>query len=107
MLIIILAFNVFLLLGLFLVVTSRPSRCKLEGSHVVVTGGSSGIGFEIAKLCASKGAKVSIIARNESRLKKATKEIEALSSRSKGDQCFSISVDISSSFPEVSIHKIF
>eukprot|EP00440_Ansanella_granifera_P050826 gb/GFBE01055086.1/.p1 GENE.gb/GFBE01055086.1/~~gb/GFBE01055086.1/.p1 ORF type:complete len:327 (+),score=79.63 gb/GFBE01055086.1/:1-981(+) len=44
--------------------------CKdtVTGRHVLITGGSEGIGLELAKLCASRGAKVSLIARTLSKL---------------------------------------
>ena len=44
--------------------------------HVVVTGGSSGIGLEVAKVYARRGASVSLIARNMDRLEAARNEIE-------------------------------
>lgn len=44
--------------------------------HVVVTGGSSGIGLEVAKVYARRGASVSLIARNLDRLETARSEIE-------------------------------
>jgi NAD(P)-dependent dehydrogenase (short-subunit alcohol dehydrogenase family) len=43
--------------------------------HVVVTGGSTGIGFATAKLLASRGAKVSLIARSADKLAAAVAEI--------------------------------
>ncbi|AKU17350.1 SDR family oxidoreductase [Luteipulveratus mongoliensis] len=49
----------------------------LDGRHVVITGGSSGIGKESARLCASKGAKVIILARNELELKATESELRA------------------------------
>lgn len=36
---------------------------RLAGAHVIVTGGSEGIGLATARLVASKGAKVSLVAR--------------------------------------------
>lgn len=47
----------------------------LNDRNILVTGGSSGIGFAIAKRCAEEGAKVTIVGRNEERLKKAAENI--------------------------------
>ena len=44
--------------------------------HAIITGGSSGIGKATAKLLASLGANISIIARNQTKLQSAKKEIE-------------------------------
>jgi 3-dehydrosphinganine reductase len=41
---------------------------KLEGAHVLVTGGSSGIGLATARLSASRGARVSLVGRDPARL---------------------------------------
>lgn len=46
--------------------------------HAIVTGGSSGIGKATAKLLASRGANISIIARTQTLLKAAKDEIEAV-----------------------------
>lgn len=43
--------------------------------HVVVTGGSTGIGFATARLLAERGAKVSLIARSVEKLEAAVAEI--------------------------------
>ncbi|KAI9104483.1 oxidoreductase, partial [Phlyctochytrium arcticum] len=45
--------------------------------HVYITGGSQGTGLALAKLLASKGANVTIVARTVSKLEAAVKEIEA------------------------------
>lgn len=47
----------------------------LKDRNILVTGGSSGIGFAIAKRCAEEGAIVTIVGRNEERLKKAAENI--------------------------------
>ena len=47
-----------------------------KNKHAIVTGGSSGIGKETAKLLAQKGANISIIARDRSKLKAAQTEIK-------------------------------
>jgi 3-oxoacyl-[acyl-carrier protein] reductase len=44
---------------------------------VLVTGGSSGIGYAIAEMAKNKGAKVIIVARNRERLDRAAKELSA------------------------------
>jgi len=44
--------------------------------HVVITGGSSGIGLAAAKLLREAGAHVTLVARNEERLAAAQKELE-------------------------------
>jgi len=49
---------------------------KLDGTRVLITGGSLGIGFETARLLKNSGARVCIVARSEDRLKKAASELE-------------------------------
>lgn len=48
---------------------------KLDEARVLVTGGSSGIGLETARLLRERGAKVVICARNENRLEAAARQI--------------------------------
>jgi NAD(P)-dependent dehydrogenase (short-subunit alcohol dehydrogenase family) len=48
---------------------------EFAGSHVVVTGASTGIGLATAKLLARRGARVFLIARGAERLEAATAEI--------------------------------
>ncbi len=62
----------------------------LTGKVALVTGGSQSIGKEIAKALARSGAKVAILARTESRLIEACKEIQAL-----GAECMWVKADIS------------
>ena len=48
---------------------------NIDGQHVLVTGGSQGIGVEIAKEFAGRGAKVTILGRNAERLAAVAAEI--------------------------------
>jgi NAD(P)-dependent dehydrogenase (short-subunit alcohol dehydrogenase family) len=50
----------------------------LDSKVIVITGGSLGIGFEIAKKCASEGATVVMSARNKDNLKKALNELKKI-----------------------------
>ena len=54
---------------------------KLNSKRIIITGGSLGIGFAIAKECASQGAEVIIVARNQNDLEKSLKEIHSISNR--------------------------
>lgn len=51
----------------------------LDSKVIVITGGSLGIGFEVAKKCASKGATVIIAARNKKNLQNALNELKGIS----------------------------
>lgn len=48
---------------IFVILRRKPKK-SINGRHVVVTGGSSGIGLWIAIYCAKLGANVTILARN-------------------------------------------
>ena len=50
---------------------------KLTNAHVVITGGSSGIGLETARLAVARGARVSLIARDAGRLAAAAADVGA------------------------------
>lgn len=56
---------------------SRLPALSLDDAHVLITGGSSGIGRAVADLAAHKGAHVTFLARNRERLDSAVTEIEA------------------------------
>ncbi len=49
---------------------------QIKDNLVYITGGSSGIGLELAKQLASKGANIVLIARNEEKLKKAADDVK-------------------------------
>jgi 3-dehydrosphinganine reductase len=50
---------------------------SLSGAHVIVTGGSSGIGLETARLAVARGARVSLLARDHARLVSAAADVGA------------------------------
>lgn len=52
-------------------------RYSFSGKHVVITGGSSGLGLELAKRIAAESAKVTIVARKIKLLETAKEEIIA------------------------------
>ncbi|CAM0947321.1 unnamed protein product [Alopecurus aequalis] len=66
-----------LLAALAFLARPRAARTPLRGRHVFITGGSSGIGLALATTAARGGARVSILARNASRLEDARAAIGA------------------------------
>merc|ERR1719419_155431 len=75
----------------------------LKGKHVMITGGSSGIGKEVAIAAARRGANVSLLARNPQKLSDAAEEIREKADRGndKRVKLFEMSVDLSSNFETV------
>lgn len=51
----------------------------LQGRNIIVTGGSRGLGYEIAKRCLAEGARVLITGRNQEQLQKTANELGCLS----------------------------
>ena len=49
---------------------------KTNGNTILITGGSAGIGFELAKQFSQLGNKVLITGRNEEKLKQAAGQLE-------------------------------
>ena len=49
----------------------------LRGAAVLITGGSSGIGFETARTLIASGARVAITGRDEAKLRRAAKDLNA------------------------------
>ncbi|XP_056680213.1 3-ketodihydrosphingosine reductase isoform X2 [Monodelphis domestica] len=77
-----------------------PKPLALPGAHVVVTGGSSGIGKSIAIECYKQGAFITLVARDENKLLQAKKEIEKHSINDK-QVVLCISVDVSQDYGQV------
>lgn len=63
----------------------------LDSKVIVITGGSLGIGLEIAKKCAYEGATLIIGARNKNNLNKATCEIKEISDQDHRSYPFDVS----------------
>lgn len=73
--------------------TCEPSSL-LEGRHIVITGGSRGLGYYMAKKCLDEGAEVLITGRNEEKLKEIAAEL--------GEKCHTMVFDAknASNMPE-------
>jgi retinol dehydrogenase 12 len=54
----------------------------MKGKNVLITGGTSGIGFETAKAIAAKGANVYIVGRDKARTEQAVKDLIAATGNS-------------------------
>lgn len=64
-------------IGVIIFTVHRVPKLSLKGKRVLLTGGSTGIGLEMAKEFVRKGAHVVISARREDVLRSATAEINA------------------------------
>lgn len=69
------------------------TRTKLTGRHVIITGGSDGLGYCLAKQLIGKGCRVSIIARTQSKLDRAVSSLQSLPS-SAGVEVQAFSADV-------------
>lgn len=91
-----------ILLALFLWNRSiSPSVFELRGSHILITGGSSGIGKEIAIEAVKHGANVTLLARNEPKLAEAKDIIEKFIQDATKQKVLCISVDVSKEYEPV------
>ncbi|XP_072960506.1 3-dehydrosphinganine reductase TSC10A-like [Typha angustifolia] len=85
-----LAIPLSVLLLLAFLVRPRPVRIPLKGRHVLVTGGSSGIGLALARAAADEGARISILARDAGRLASAVGAIRVAT----GVEAVALSADV-------------
>ncbi|XP_063983057.1 3-ketodihydrosphingosine reductase [Diachasmimorpha longicaudata] len=72
----------------------RRQLRSVEGKHVVITGGSSGIGRSIALLAAKHGAHVTLIARNTKKLEATRNELVEVSKNREIQKHEILSLDI-------------
>lgn len=79
----------------------KPKIKNLTNRHIIVTGGSSGIGKCVAIECIKLGARVTIIARDINKLNKAKEEILTYCKTDSSDTVQYVSVDLSSNYDEV------
>ena len=58
--------------------TFLRSKVALAGKHVIITGGSEGLGFALAKELCTRRCRVTIVARTQSKLDQAVTELQEL-----------------------------
>ncbi|XP_068157818.1 3-dehydrosphinganine reductase [Drosophila tropicalis] len=91
---------VFVHILVILFVMGKQKSKSICGRHVVVTGGSKGIGLCLAVECAMKGADVTVIARDEKMLSGAVALMEVI--RQRPEQKFQFrSLDIGGDYEQV------
>lgn len=83
-----------LVVSLFVLNALFTPTFNYKGKHVLVTGGSSGIGLEVAREYLRLGASVTIVARDKSRLEAAKKDLDG-SRKSDVQKVLIVSVDTS------------
>src|SRR5258707_7051038 len=80
--------------GVSLVRARRLARVnRLEGKHVVVTGAGTGIGRAIARRLAEEGARLTLLARDESRLREVVPGAATRSVDIRGHEAVQAAVD--------------
>ncbi|TRY63926.1 hypothetical protein TCAL_14295 [Tigriopus californicus] len=79
----------------WLLILDRCTRYTIQNKHVLVTGGSSGIGLSLAKLCAQRGARhITLVARQKLKLVEAKAAVEQCLRQPAHQQVHTISLDI-------------
>ena len=98
---------IFLVLGLFitfiilLIPLTAPKVERVKGEHVIVTGGSSGIGKAVAIDLAKRGANVTLVARNKQKLEEAKAEVEKHLVDRSNQKVQTLSLDLSTDYEAV------
>ncbi|MCF4009355.1 SDR family oxidoreductase [Rheinheimera sp. UJ63] len=58
-------------------ITNKGNKMNLKDKTIVITGGAQGLGLEMARMCASEGAKLALIDMNAEQLAAAKAELSA------------------------------
>lgn len=72
----------------------RKYTAKLEGSRVLIIGGTSGLGFTVAEACVEYGALVTVSSSNKDRVQGTVEKLKK-SYPSASDRVFGLTVDLS------------
>ncbi|XP_070574787.1 3-ketodihydrosphingosine reductase-like [Ptychodera flava] len=75
-----------------------PRTLKIDRGHVIITGGSSGIGKAFAIEAVKRGANVTVLARNKERLKQCKVEIEKHLKYPDTQKVLTFSVDVAKDY---------
>ncbi|XP_055375143.1 3-ketodihydrosphingosine reductase isoform X2 [Condylostylus longicornis] len=94
---VILALTIHILI--YTLVTKKKPK-DINGKHVVITGGSSGIGLHMAIECARRGASVTLLARRTNLLEKSVKLLE-LNKKNENQKFQYKSLDLSGNYDVV------
>ncbi|EDV29794.1 uncharacterized protein TRIADDRAFT_52550 [Trichoplax adhaerens] len=78
---------------------TRKSKVEFKNRHVLVTGGSEGIGLSVAIRLAKKGANISLLSRTDAKLKAAAATLRA--NMEESQRVTTVACDISASYQKV------
>lgn len=74
--------TLFVVVGVGIVSLLQRPKKDIKGKHVMITGGSQGIGLGVARDLVNRGASVTLVARDVAKLQTAQEELEAAVTRS-------------------------
>ncbi|XP_071959711.1 3-dehydrosphinganine reductase-like [Antedon mediterranea] len=80
---------------------ATPNVFELKGSHVIITGGSSGIGIAVAIEAVKNGASVTIMARRMAKLLEAKQEIEKFVKEGSNQKINEIQLDVAEPYSKI------